>query len=128
MCLVGGFRETARFQNGRRIPREGGLHTAVAHWSSCSVALCSGDLCTVGGWEDGKVGVEWEGRGGKVEKWDEDKRLGVSTVRIVCAYVVWCVCVCVRVCMRSCVCVCVRVCEVRGSQSFLTIRTLGGSL
>ena len=74
------------------------------------------------------MGVEWEGRGGKVEKWDEDKRLGVSTVRIVCAYVVWCVCVCVRVCVRSCVRACVRVCEVRGSQSFLTIRTLGGSL
>ena len=64
MCLVVCFGETARFQNGRRIPREGGHHTAVPRWSSCSVALCSGDLCTVGRWEGRSVRVGvggWEG-------------------------------------------------------------------
>ena len=70
MCLVVGSGEIARYQNGHTIPREGGLHVAVARWSSCSVVLCSGDLYTVrvwecesvggwdvGGWECGRVGM-----------------------------------------------------------------------
>ena len=58
MCLVVGSGEIARYQNGRRIPREGGLHV-VARWSSCSVVLCSGDLYTVKVWECeyGRMGV-----------------------------------------------------------------------
>ena len=79
MCLVVGSGEIARYQNGRTIPREGGLHVAVARWSSCSVVLCSGDLYTVRVWEC------------------EYKRVGIYRVRILCAFV--CVCMCVCVCV-----------------------------
>ena len=65
VCLVVGSGEIARYQNGRRILREGGLHVVVARWSSCSVVLCSGDLYTVRVWECGRVGAGsvrvWEG-------------------------------------------------------------------